>query len=50
MPGDGLGMKRDAQKVTSQGGISTYHLSGTCHFTLIIGTHNFVNSEEFLGP
>ena len=25
-------------------GISTYHVTGTCHFAQKIGTHNSVNS------
>ena len=29
------------------GGISTYFLTGTCHFARKIGTHNSVNSGGF---
>ena len=31
------------------GDISTYHLTGTCHFARKIGTHNSINSGGFLG-
>ena len=40
-------LAENAFQTRGGGGISTYHLTGTCHLARKVGTHNSVNSGRF---